>query len=347
MILRKPFLYAFATTLGLMAATGVLAWTGPTVGAPGGNASAPLNVSSTGQTKAGGLRVNSGGAATGLEVISGTTLLGGNVGIGTTNPGAKLEIREGTLQLFGAFDGMNRIVFYPSGVGEKWELYPNLTGLGIFNRTDSTYRLWIANDGNVSLGATAPISSNDKLSVYGGNIQVQNPSSSYNVNAPGMVMGTYSSYGYLQAPSGGSVYIWNSATYGIVSFNNNLTSTFYGAITAPAFYYSSDARLKKNIEAIKSNKALQDILALRPVTYNWKDATQPTDTQLGFIAQEVEKIAPELVTTNTETGMKAVDYARVAPLLVGALQAQQERLDAQQKQIDALMAEVEALKTGK
>jgi hypothetical protein len=38
MTLRKPFLYAFAVTCGVLAATGVLAWTGPSVSAPGGNA---------------------------------------------------------------------------------------------------------------------------------------------------------------------------------------------------------------------------------------------------------------------------------------------------------------------
>lgn len=79
MTLRKPFFYAFGIALGLFVATGALAWTGPSVGAPNGNASAPLNVSSTGQTKVGGLRLNSGGAATGLEVMSGTTILGSDL----------------------------------------------------------------------------------------------------------------------------------------------------------------------------------------------------------------------------------------------------------------------------
>jgi NAD(P)H-dependent flavin oxidoreductase YrpB (nitropropane dioxygenase family) len=110
-----------------------------------------------------------------------------------------------------------------------------------------------------------------------------------------------------------------------------------GSITAPAFYYSSDERLKKNIETISNSKALRDILALNPVTYDWKDKAHGEGSQLGFIAQEVEKVVPELVTTDASSTMKAVDYARIAPLLVGAIQAQQA-------QIDELKAEVKALK---
>ena len=64
----------------------ILAWTAPTAVPPAGNVAAPLNVGSTGQSKAGGLILNTGGAATGLIVNS------GNVGIGTAAPGAKLEV---------------------------------------------------------------------------------------------------------------------------------------------------------------------------------------------------------------------------------------------------------------
>lgn len=90
-----------------------------------------------------------------------------------------------------------------------------------------------------------------------------------------------------------------------------------------------------------------DVLALNPVTFNWIDPTQPTSTQLGFIAQQVQKLVPEIVTTNPSTTMKAVDYARVTPLLVGGMQAQQAQIDAQQKEIDALTAEVTALKAAR
>ena len=48
--------------------------------------------------------------------------------------------------------------------------------------------------------------------------------------------------------------------------------------------------------------------------------------KLGFIAQEVEKIIPELVKTDSE-GMKSVDYISVIPVLVEALKNQQKQID--------------------
>ncbi len=68
-------------------------WTEPTVTPPGGNVSAPLNVSSTGQSKAGGLILNTGGATNGLIVQT------GNVGIGVT-PTQKLDV-NGTIKATG------------------------------------------------------------------------------------------------------------------------------------------------------------------------------------------------------------------------------------------------------
>src|SRR3989338_11278666 len=53
---------------------------------PSGNAPAPLNVSSSGQSKSGGLILNTGGATNGLIVDK------GNVGIGTANPSVKLQV---------------------------------------------------------------------------------------------------------------------------------------------------------------------------------------------------------------------------------------------------------------
>ena len=73
----------------------VLAWTEPSQAPPGGNVLAPLNVGSAGQSKAGGLILNTGGAATGLIVQY------GNVGIGTTAPGAKLDV-SGEIRATGA-----------------------------------------------------------------------------------------------------------------------------------------------------------------------------------------------------------------------------------------------------
>jgi len=64
----------------------VLAWTEPDQSPPAGNVSAPLNVGNTGQSKSGGLVLNTGNATTGLIVAY------GNVAIGKTNPSYKLDV---------------------------------------------------------------------------------------------------------------------------------------------------------------------------------------------------------------------------------------------------------------
>ncbi|HHD92510.1 MAG TPA: tail fiber domain-containing protein, partial [Candidatus Portnoybacteria bacterium] len=108
-----------------------------------------------------------------------------------------------------------------------------------------------------------------------------------------------------------------------------------GTVTANAFIYSSDKRLKKDIKNIPN--ALERILSLRGVSFKWR---KNNEQSLGLIAQEVEKVFPELVVTNQTDGMKAVKYGNlVAPLI--------EAVKEQQKQIDLFKKEIEQLKSSK
>jgi len=100
----------------------------------------------------------------------------------------------------------------------------------------------------------------------------------------------------------------------------------------------SDERLKENIHPIKN--ALNRILKLVGVTFNLK-ADSGKATKLGLIAQEVEKIFPELVKESELLGhgvekYKTIDYSGLIPVLIEALKAQQEQIDEQQDQIDYL-----------
>ena len=96
----------------------VYAWTGPTGTPPANNVSAPLNVSSTAQSKVGGLIINTGGAANGLIVSS------GNVGIGQLSPLYTLDI-TGTQRTTGA-------VIFGSTLG----VTGNVTAAGYFHSSD-------------------------------------------------------------------------------------------------------------------------------------------------------------------------------------------------------------------
>jgi hypothetical protein len=88
---------------------------------------------------------------------------------------------------------------------------------------------------------------------------------------------------------------------------------------------SSDIRLKENFEPMSN--ALDLVSQLNGFYYTWKkDAGTDKPRKLGFIAQEVEKVIPELVKTDSE-GMKSVDYVSVVPVLVEALKHQQKQID--------------------
>jgi hypothetical protein len=115
-----------------------------------------------------------------------------------------------------------------------------------------------------------------------------------------------------------------------------------------AYNALSDARLKENVE--ESAKGLSEILALRPVSYTFID-DQAKNEQLGFIAQEVEPVIPQVVSTPTSSNQYyGLNYAGVVPVLVKAIQEQQaliasqsEIISAQQTALTALTARVEAL----
>jgi hypothetical protein len=76
---------------------------------------------------------------------------------------------------------------------------------------------------------------------------------------------------------------------------------------------SSDERLKTDIVDLDSN-ILDSIAQLRTVTYKWNSGTETTDTHIGFIAQNVQELFPELVTQNQD-GMLSVNYANITPVL--------------------------------
>ena len=88
---------------------------------------------------------------------------------------------------------------------------------------------------------------------------------------------------------------------------------------------------------------MQKIAALSGKTYNWIDETKPTKSQIGFIAQEVEKIFPELVDTN-ETGYKSVNYIGLVPVLLEGIKDLQKQLSAKNSDIETLRKEFSELK---
>lgn len=100
-----------------------------------------------------------------------------------------------------------------------------------------------------------------------------------------------------------------------------LTGTIYGL---------SDRRMKKNITNLQP--VLNLLMQLNPVRYQFKD-TEEAEYNIGFIAQEVEEIFPDLVGEFTSTNeeeietLKAVKYMELIPILVEAIKEQQKEID--------------------
>ncbi len=89
---------------------------------------------------------------------------------------------------------------------------------------------------------------------------------------------------------------------------------------------SSDERLKTNIQSLDASSSLSLIDELNPVTFNWIDPDQGTTPQLGFIAQQVQQVFPNLVSTTSATaltpgGTLGLNYIGLISPIVSAIQA--------------------------
>jgi hypothetical protein len=99
------------------------------------------------------------------------------------------------------------------------------------------------------------------------------------------------------------------------------TITTTGDITAANFNTTSDESLKDNVETI--GNALDKVLQLRGVNFNW---IENGEAATGVIAQEVEKVIPEVV-AQRDDGTKTVSYGNLVGILIEAIKEQQKKID--------------------
>jgi hypothetical protein len=104
-------------------------------------------------------------------------------------------------------------------------------------------------------------------------------------------------------------------------------------VHAKDFQSKSDQRHKQNIQTLGSS--LAKLAQVRGVRFNWKD--NPEDEQIGLVAQEVEKVFPELVSTDSE-GYKSIAYGKLTAVLIEAIKELQQQNEIMAQQIRALGA---------
>jgi trimeric autotransporter adhesin len=109
-----------------------------------------------------------------------------------------------------------------------------------------------------------------------------------------------------------------------------------------AWTAASDSRIKKNI--VNSTYGLATVLKLRPVEYN---LTSNDLKQVGFIAQEVQKLVPEVVTGKegdlSKGEILGITYSNLVPVLTKAIQEQQKQIEDQNAKIAAQQKQIEEL----
>lgn len=195
--------------------------------------------------------------------------------------------------------------------------HPVLKTLAFTNGGNETIRLSSAS--NVLIGSTTD--NGDKLQVTG----------SLNTN-------TFDIYSDFSSGSGYSGINWLNDTNvraWDVKYNGQDKFYVYGNGQAYAYGWNtmSDSTLKENVYAIQD--ALNKVLKLQGVIYNLKQA--PTSAKMGLIAQAVERVAPEVVTT-TSDGFKTVAYGNLVGLLIEAIKLEDAKVNKLQYKLDSMVA---------
>jgi hypothetical protein len=133
--------------------------------------------------------------------------------------------------------------------------------------------------------------------------------------------------GMTQAPTSFQAeFVSTALNYGY-TFENQGNIYIYGGTIVT----SSDERLKENIQQI--DNALDKVLRLTGVYFNWKDKSLGSNRQIGFVAQDVQPIIPELVVPTGKDGTLAVDYMRLVPVLLEAVKEQNMKITELEQRI--------------
>jgi hypothetical protein len=143
--------------------------------------------------------------------------------------------------------------------------------------------------------------------------------------------------------------IENSSSSTPLVYGNFVSNLFRinGDIEALTVNTPSDIALKKNI--VQLADVTEKLNLIRGVYFDWDlsgniGLSLKEGRQIGIIAQEVEKVYPELVMIN-DKGFKMVDYSKLTPVLLEAIKEQQQQIDSYKSQLQSLQEKVEKIES--
>jgi hypothetical protein len=252
----------------------------------------------------------------------------GNVGIGTASPYAKLDVVQAT-----------------AGYGGwKYCLGANATdfpAIRLLATTGNTGNIIAHEAGNLVFlnGTTATAAGAERMRIdSNGNLLVGTTSSSFSPKL--QISGSTVTYNLLCIQNTGTTY--GSGQY-LALFLNSTGGTAgsiqHTAVTTVAYATTSDNRLKENI--VDADTVLDKISAVKVRAFDWKEDKLHSD--YGFIAQELYKVFPDAVGKGDDAedltdpkGTWQVEYGRLTPMLLKAIQELKAIVDAQAVRIAAL-----------
>ena len=255
----------------------------------------------------------------------------GNVGIGVTNPGTnRLQVTKaasGPVAKFNNTSGTGGTGLEVNG--------GNNTGFALkIGDYNGAFKMIVQGNGNVGIGATTPAT---QLEIFNENDNPATLRLSSDLTDEDLVGAIIS---FSNDAGGGGVqgrienvstdndstifkfYTDNTSSPSMTLFDSG-NMTIAGTLTQ-----NSDVRLKENIKPIES--ALDKVKQMQGVEFN---KINSSTKEIGVVAQEIEKIIPELVLEDKE-GIKSVAYGNITAVLIEAIKEQQKQIEELKQQLN-------------